>query len=357
MANNLENDFQLLYQNITNMKAQMVLREPDPNASSGIKRFIKRVIRKVVGWYIRPIYQQQIEFNMSVERAFEDLYRINRDMSSLSLPDNFGEVGRYFDIKELLENDDKYAEVVNCEDRRIIQVVSSLNYGDAVGNDVIAIQNHLRQQGYVTAIFTNYLHPKIPNGVAYSIEAIPELREDDIVLYHYASEDPLVSFIKKIPCKVVLRYHNVTPPKFFKGFDDGAERNTRRGLKQVKELAQCVDYGIVVSEYNKQDLIEMGYTCKIDVAPILIQFDDYRKKPSQKVIDKYSDGRSNIVFVGRLAPNKKFEDVISSFAQYKKKYNPDARLFLVGNYKETDKYYQFLCKHIKKLGVEDVIFT
>lgn len=185
---------------------------------------------------------------------------------------------------------------------------------------------------------------------------MPELREDDIVFYHFASEDPLCELIKKVPCKVILRYHNVTPPKFFHGFDLGAEMNTKKGLEQIKALAPYIDYGIVVSEFNKQDLINMGYTCPIDVAPILIQFDDYKKKPSHSIVEKYSDGKHNIIFVGRMAPNKEVEDVISAFAAYKKMYDKDARLFLVGNFNEEDKYFKFLQKHINKIQVKDVIF-
>ena len=38
-----------------------------------------------------------------------------------------------------------------------------------------------------------------------------------------------------------------------------------------------------VSEYNKQDLVEMGYDCPISIAPILIPFEDYKQKPNEKV--------------------------------------------------------------------------
>lgn len=348
-------DFKYLSENINNMKKQMVLREPDIGYGGGLKKFVKRILRKLVGWYIRPLYQQQIEFNMSVERAFEDLYRIQKELITGRESDETVEIGAFSVIDNPI-TDEKYLQFKNYKGKRIVQIVSSLNFGDAVGNDVIAIQNYLRQKGYVTGIFANNIHAKLPKDIAFYIADIPELNENDVILYHYASEDPLVNFIKKAPCKIVLRYHNVTPPHFFKGYDIGAERNTRKGLRQIKELAPYIDYGIVVSEFNKRDLLEMGYTCPIDVEPILIQFDDYRQQPSEKVMSKYNDGRKNIVFVGRVAPNKKFEDVISAFAAYKNKYESDARLFLVGNYNETDKYYQFLRKHIEKLKVKDVIF-
>ena len=89
---------------------------------------------------------------------------------------------------------------------------------------------------------------------------------------------------------------------------------------------------------------------------ILIPFKDYEQQPDKDVVTRYSDGKTNIVFVGRIVPNKKFEDVIACFAAYKEKYDPTARLFLVGNYQETDTYYQYLQEYIKKCGVKDVIF-
>lgn len=92
------------------------------------------------------------------------------------------------------------------------------------------------------------------------------------------------------------------------------------------------------------------------VMPILIRFSDYEAKPGQSVIDRYSDGVTNILFVGRVAPNKKFQDVISAFAEYKNTYDKSARLFLVGSFGEGDKYYNELLQHIESLGVKDVIF-
>lgn len=314
-------------------------------AGSGLVKMIKRVIRKMIYWFVKPYWDQQVEFNLAMKGAVEDLYRIQSKI-----------MGQNISFFDEIANDENYKNIVETKERRIIQIVSSLNFGDAVGNDVIAIQNYLRKDGFVTGIFTNNIHVKIPKGTAYLIHKLPDLREDDLVLYHFASEDPLAELIKKLPCKIVLRYHNVTPPHFFKGFDAGAEQNTKRGLKQIKELASYIDYGMVVSDFNKKDLEDMGYRCPIDVAPILIQFDDYKKTPSAKVIDQYSDGRTNVVFVGRMAPNKKIEDVISAFSIYKENYDNTARLFLVGNYNEEDKYYKYLRKHIDKLKVEDVIF-
>lgn len=71
----------------------------------------------------------------------------------------------------------------------------------------------------------------------------------------------------------------------------------------------------------------MGYTCPIAVRPVLIPFSDYAKKPTQEIIDRYdNDGYVNFIFVGRIAPNKKQEDVIRAFSCYQRFCNPKSRL-------------------------------
>ena len=89
---------------------------------------------------------------------------------------------------------------------------------------------------------------------------------------------------------------------------------------------------------------------------ILIPFDDYKKKPSEKILSKYKDdGYTNIIFVGRVVPNKCQEDVIGSFNEYQKHFNPRSRLFIVGTFMET--YFNRLKEYTERLGVKNVAFT
>lgn len=318
---------------------------------------IKRILRKCMWWFVEPYWEQQREYNQAIANMAQDYDR----MHSLMMEENdslrgtieqlrmqVAELNERLEIKSVFETDEKKG--------RVIQLVSSLNFGDAVGNDALAIKRMLEEAGYVTAIFAQAIHPRIKEKNVFLTEMLPELNEKDIIIYHYAAADELQPILEETSAKVVLRYHNVTPSNFFHGYDDITEKITKEGLAQVQSMQGVIDYGLAVSEFNKHDLLKMGYDCPIAVAPILIPFDDYKQEPSQDVMEKYSDGVTNIVFVGRIVPNKKFEDVIACFAAYKEKYDPTARLFLVGNYKETDKYYQYLLHYIEEHGVKDVIF-
>ena len=48
------------------------------------------------------------------------------------------------------------------------------------------------------------------------------------------------------------------------------------------------------------------------------------------------------MFVGRVIPNKKFEDVIRAFHVYRTRHNPRSRLLLVGSYGGFEKYLAML---------------
>lgn len=241
---------------------------------------------------------------------------------------------------------------------RVIQILPSLAYGDAVGNDTIALKNVLKDMGYETQIYAEDIAPSLLKGeTALNIKRLPELKDDDIIIYHLAIGSDLNYKLAEYKGKKIIVYHNITPPKFFKGYDYSLERLTEKGLDGVRFLADKADYCLADSMFNKSNLRELGYKVPIDVLPIVIPFEDYRKKPSQDILEKYKDGRHNIVFTGRVAPNKCHQDIIAAFACYKKYYDSTARLFLVGSYNERDTYYKKLKRYVELLGVEDIVFT
>lgn len=240
---------------------------------------------------------------------------------------------------------------------RIIQMLPTIAYGDAIGNDTIALKKVLESLGYETGIYAESVVPPLNHKTAVLVEKLPKLTSDDIIIYHLSTGAKLNKRFIEYPAKKIIIYHNVTPPHFFEKNDDFIYGINKWALEDVKYLADKVDYCLADSEFNKRDLRSLGYTCPIDVLPILIPFDDYKKKPDIQIVNKYSDGKTNIVFTGRLVPNKKQEDIIGAFYYYKKYFDTEARLFLVGSYKPEDIYYRRLVKYVKSLNLKDVYFT
>lgn len=238
---------------------------------------------------------------------------------------------------------------------KIVQMLPSMRFGDAIGNDTLALRDALVKMGYETAIYAEDIDARYEQQV-FSIEQC-DVSENDVILYHLSVGSQLNYDVAEFPAHLVVVYHNVTPPEFFDDYELPIATTCREGVYGVEYLAKYAEYALAVSNYNKQGLIEMGYQCPIDVLPILIAFDDYDKKPNRKIIRQFSkDGYTNILFTGRIAPNKRQEDVIAAFYAYKKHYNPKSRLILVGT-NSGERYQKRLKAYVRKLGVEDVIFT
>lgn len=239
---------------------------------------------------------------------------------------------------------------------RIIQMLPTFAYGDAIGNDTLALQDTLRSAGYETEIYADVIDAKLGKDAAKQAEDY-RYKEGDVIFYHLSTGSDLNYKITEYPGRRIVMYHNITPPKFFKGFAPDAEKACADGLRAARYLAKKTDLCIVDSAFNKTDLLAMGYDCPMEVLPILIAFDDYKKEPDKKVIKAYDDDWVNVVFTGRVAPNKCPEDIIAAFYYYKKNIQPKSRLFLVGRYDGMPAYKAQLDVYVKQLGLEDVYFT
>ena len=241
---------------------------------------------------------------------------------------------------------------------KIIQLLPTISFGDAVGNDTIALKKLISEHGYKTEIYAENIDPRLPKETALPFTEICSLTKDDILIFHESVGTDLNYWIQEQECRKMMIYHNITPPEFFKHYNTSCVTWCNRGYDEVKKLRETFGMVLADSAYNRQNLIDMGYTCPIHVLPILIPFDDYKKPPSKKTISKYkNDGFTNIIFVGRIAPNKCQQDVIAAFHDYQKYFNEKSRLFIVGNSAGFENYETQLKEYTAKLGTKNVIFT
>lgn len=243
---------------------------------------------------------------------------------------------------------------------RVMQMLPGIRYGDGVSNDALQIQRLLEEHGIASKIYAEHIGARLPEDIVRPLTELPELNGEDLILYHGSTGSPLNYRLASFPAgRKVMIYHNITPPDFFHGYSDVNEENMREGYRGMRFLADRVDMCIADSAYNRDQLREMGYACPMEVCPILIPFSDYDAEPDRAVVEKYA-GKDyvNFLFVGRIAPNKKQEDVIRAFYYYHKYYNPMSRLFLVGNYGGFESYYMRLLRYVGRLQLQDsVIFT
>lgn len=238
---------------------------------------------------------------------------------------------------------------------KVVQVIVNLERGDAIGNFSMLLDNVLRNAGFETEIYAGRAGKGIDAKLTKGTDNILKLQKDDVLIYQMCESNPINRLIERAKCKKIAIYHNVTPPCFFTRWGTHMIELQTNALKDLSSMNHVFDKVIAVSEYNKADLVEMGYEADdIVVIPILVDFEDYRQTPDGDTISSYDDECTNILFVGRIVPNKKQEDIIKTFAYYQKNINKKSRLILAGS-PFSNEYFEDLKKYIEALELTNVI--
>lgn len=234
--------------------------------------------------------------------------------------------------------------------KRADQILADIQFGDAVTDHAFALQKALRNLGYQSEIFAEHIHPALA-GRARPISAF---HPGELVIHHFAIGSGLNERIKEIKdCKKVLIYHNITPPHFFEGYNLHSQTLCVQALQQLETLKDCYHLCIGVSEYNCEQLRNMGFL-NVCALPILYDFQHLPQEGDPAMMKALDTGTANILFLGRIAPNKKQEDVIKAFYLFQR-IRPDSRLLLAGGYQGMEKYLNELISLSSLLGIADKV--
>jgi glycosyltransferase involved in cell wall biosynthesis len=212
-----------------------------------------------------------------------------------------------------------------------------LTTGDAMSDHVFALRRHLRRWGYESQAYAVEAKPGVSDALPYR-RLFRSLRPTDMLMLHFSIGHEVFDQLARLPARKVLVYHNVTPPEFFSGVNDHAALHARLGLRQLAGLAQHIELAIGVSEFDRNDLAEIGFTNTATV-PILVDWSRFDVPPDDGVLAALAKPRPRILFVGRLSPNKRQDDLIRTLAYYRACIDPDAQLFLVGSYRDQPQYH------------------
>lgn len=236
------------------------------------------------------------------------------------------------------------------------QFATSLSYGDAISDEMLEMQKVLREKGYRSEIFIRFYDPRMAKLIKDFREYRKFSSPQNVVIFHFSIGSALSKIFFRIPDKKIMIYHNITPYKFFIDYHRILTRECYKGRLEIKLFVDKVDLALGDSEFNRQELEKVGYT-QTGVLPLLLNFSKFEEESDPLTQDIFCNGKTTILYVGRLIPNKKFEDVIKTFYFYKKYFNSNSQLILVGNYKGMERYYASLLSLTHKLNLSDVYFS
>ncbi|MEI8120985.1 MAG: glycosyltransferase [bacterium] len=240
----------------------------------------------------------------------------------------------------------------------IHQLVAGFSRGDAISNEAVVMRGLFRSWGYESEVFCEQrrILPEL-RSEARDLDDLKQVcREDDIVLLHLSIGSRANELFPVLPGKKALLYHNITPPAYFSLIQPSTAKDLALGRVQAANLAGSATVNLADSAFNAGELAGWGYP-PVSVFPLLLDFGKLGVAPDRSVLRRFGDGKTNILFVGRCAPNKKIEDVITAFAHYQKGVDRHSRLILAGSFAGTERYQRLLLTQVRDLKLEDVVFT
>lgn len=239
---------------------------------------------------------------------------------------------------------------------RVDQLLAGYADGDAISQEARLIRDIARTKlGIESEIFVP--PDRIGSGVSRDCRPIGEYRgaKEDLALYHYATASSISALFRALPARRLVRYHNITPAPFFDGFDDAVAGELRQARSELAAVAACAESVWAVSEFNAGDVRAAGVN-QVSVMPLLFSPDDFAAVPDPGHLGKFSRDLTNILFVGRMAPNKCVEELILAFAWYFRTINERSRLILVGSERSCPRYYAMVRMLASQLGLANVCF-
>ena len=217
------------------------------------------------------------------------------------------------------------------------QWVPAAHRGDAIGDSARRMRDMLRSAGHASELYALTIDDDLRGDVLpFSHDGA---RQGDVTIFHFALPSPMTEPFASLPGRKVLQYHNITPASFFAPYDPQLFRLAALGRQELQSLAGRVDLALGDSEFNRQELEALGFA-PTGVLPIAVNTSRITDAPRRPALEKIlGDGLINILFVGRIVPNKRIDDHIRLAEMYKRYVDYYYRFIFVGRYDAVPSYF------------------
>ncbi|HEX8423244.1 MAG TPA: glycosyltransferase, partial [Pyrinomonadaceae bacterium] len=227
------------------------------------------------------------------------------------------------------------------------QLLPDIVYGDAISNQAINIRDYLRSRGYASEIFVGRRDERMAGEAHLFAPALVE--SGDALIYHHSIGSKLTAFAVAHAGAKCLVYHNITPAEYYAPYRPGFAWMLETGRAHLPRLAPHFDCSVGDSSFNAAELAACGFESP-GVLPIICDPAKWKLRADTGVLERLQDGRVNLLFVGRIAPNKKQDELVRAFALYREA-DAHSRLVIAGEGRASDPFYARLLEDISARGL------
>jgi glycosyltransferase involved in cell wall biosynthesis len=252
-------------------------------------------------------------------------------------------------------------------DCKVHVVAANVFEQDAVGNFTFSVYKLLRGNGIPCQLYAGNFDPVLRPTVRHVSDLLTSAEASDLVFFNFSIHDPYMRQISKLPCKKILYFHNITPPRFFQIYDAEHAAHCMEAVGQLDLLrsfegviANSVSSGRVLQNLTARKrpsrepggqeetghgrgpfeeasrlleqaarIIEQQEEPKLDVkvCPPFMNSNRWLEIAAEPA--PLPPEKTLLLYVGRVAPHKRIEDLLSLYRAYHK-LDADSALLIVG---------------------------
>ena len=237
---------------------------------------------------------------------------------------------------------------------------------DAVGNFTFSLHRLLRSNGVPCQLYASNFDPLLRGTIRHTCELFSAAAPEDLIFVNFSIFDPWLPRLVDLPSRKILYFHNITPPRFLQVYDAEYADHCADGIAQLKHLerfdllmANSISSARVLQSVAAKNhaghppgdaqlmhvpgpfgeasrllqkavfTLEAQSQAPLEVAttPPMIGIKAWDEIAAQPV-DLPAQG-TKLLYVGRIAPHKRIEDLFALFDHYHK-LNSDSSLVIVG---------------------------
>ena len=232
--------------------------------------------------------------------------------------------------------------------------VPMLHRGDAVGRHTMRLRDLMVARGIDSRIYVELVDPET-EGETLLASSYPEHSQaGDVLLYQFATSSAMAAWLAARRETLVVNYHNITPPELLAPWDNHLALGQLRAQGELGLLVQRAALAVADSHYNRDHLVAAGFKETAVVPPSAALGATFLAAAGRPATRTPHRGGARWLCVGRLAPNKAIQDVVTALLVARSTSDPDATLEIVGK-PVIASYAGALYRFVLEAGLQDAI--
>jgi glycosyltransferase involved in cell wall biosynthesis len=233
--------------------------------------------------------------------------------------------------------------------RTVHQLLPVLSDGDAIGGVTFRTADILAELGYGSRIWADVIDKRLAHRASLAKGLGEALRPGDVILYRLSIGSPLADVVERTCAPVVIVYHNITPARYFEAVNPRVTYWLERGRADLRRLAPRAALVIGDSTLNAEEARQAGARRVAVVPPPVVS------TLPRLANSPLPQSTPTLLFVGRIAANKRHDDLFRVLAALRGTTHPTARLVCAGHAVDNELHLERLRHLADRLGVVDAV--